>query len=373
MSVPSLPEPLLTQIHDALCLVLQPELHSADCAFPSSEPVNQSDPFIQDKEVRAIFIRTLAQLLQGYRHCLTLLRIHPKPVITFHKAVFLGHRELVGSDFTTRLLDSLSFNTFVAERGPSWRICDVWDHVYSTLVDQLKAEANDSKLVLNYVRKLAGQLASNETPLHQPFIQRIPRPTEGSHTRIHHSLFPRLSNELIQQRIDQGLTNGNANLVKAASANYSSSPCFVPLGPPLSRLQDSRPLLSNSAQSLETLRNCIHCIFANKISDARKSFSAVLQALKTRDARLALCVELSQHISGSRAILDPAQFDLVVRLMNCALQNSSVLDEYGVATALLPLAASFCRKLCTGVVQFAYTCIQDHPVWQRFELDVYQF
>ena len=59
--------------------------------------------------------------------------------------------------------------------------------------------------------------------------------------------------------------------------------------------------------------------------------------------------------------------------MNCALQNSSVLDEYGVATALLPLAASFCRKLCTGVVQFAYTCIQDHPVWQRFELDVYQF
>lgn len=40
------------------------------------------------------------------------------------------------------------------------------------------------------------------------------------------------------------------------------------------------------------------------------------------------------------------------------LQDGSSLDEFGVAAALLPLANSFCRKLCTGVIQFAYTCIQ---------------
>lgn len=34
------------------------------------------------------------------------------------------------------------------------------------------------------------------------------------------------------------------------------------------------------------------------------------------------------------------------------------MDEHGVAAALLPLATAFCRKLCTGVIQFAYTCIQ---------------
>lgn len=34
------------------------------------------------------------------------------------------------------------------------------------------------------------------------------------------------------------------------------------------------------------------------------------------------------------------------------------MDEYGIAAALLPLATAFCRKLCTGVIQFAYTCIQ---------------
>lgn len=57
-------------------------------------------------------------------------------------------------------------------------------------------------------------------------------------------------------------------------------------------------------------------------------------------------------------MLEHQQFDLVVRLMNCALQDDSSMDEHGVAAALLPLATAFCRKLCTGVIQFAYTCIQ---------------
>jgi myotubularin-related protein 5/13 len=323
-------------------------------------------PFTLDKEVRAIFIRTLAHLLQGYRHCLTLLRIHPKPVTTFKKAAFLGHRGLVGCNFTTRLLNSIFFNNFVAERGSPWRICDVWDVVYGTLADQLKAEVNDSRLVLTHVRQLAGQLANNEAPFQQPFIPRVIQPTEGSFSRIHQPVFPRLSNKLVQQRIDQGLTNGNASLVQAASAKSSSSPSSVPMGPPLSGLQDLSYLFTNSARSIEELRNCINCIFDNKLPEAHKSYSAVLQSLTTKDVRLALCTELGKHVAGSRAILDPAQFDIIVRLMNCALQYSSVLDEYGVAAALLPLATSFCRKLCTGVVQFAYTCIQNHPVWQRF-------
>lgn len=63
------------------------------------------------------------------------------------------------------------------------------------------------------------------------------------------------------------------------------------------------------------------------------------------------------------------------RLMNRALQDDSAMDEYGVAAALLPLSTAFCRKLCTGVIQFAYTCIQDHSVWksqQFWEAAFYQ-
>lgn len=51
--------------------------------------------------------------------------------------------------------------------------------------------------------------------------------------------------------------------------------------------------------------------------------------------------------------------------MNRALHDDSAMDEHGVAAALLPLSTAFCRKLCTGVIQFAYSCIQDHPVWKN--------
>lgn len=32
-----------------------------------------------------MFLRLFAQLLQGYRWCLHMVRIHPEPVIRFHK------------------------------------------------------------------------------------------------------------------------------------------------------------------------------------------------------------------------------------------------------------------------------------------------
>ena len=46
------------------------------------------------------------------------------------QANFLGHRGLIEDDFTTRVLDSMSFSTFVAERGPPFRVTDLFDEVY---------------------------------------------------------------------------------------------------------------------------------------------------------------------------------------------------------------------------------------------------
>ena len=51
--------------------------------------------------------------------------------------------------------------------------------------------------------------------------------------------------------------------------------------------------------------------------------------------------------------------------MNRALQDDSNTDEYGVAAAFLQLSTVFCRKLCTGVIQYAYSMIQDHPLWKN--------
>ena len=58
---------------------------------------------------------------------------------------------------------------------------------------------------------------------------------------------------------------------------------------------------------------------------------------------MALTQELSHHVHANRAMLEHQQFDLLVRLLNCALQNESNLDENGVAYNILPLATAFCR------------------------------
>ncbi|NWX92836.1 MTMR5 protein, partial [Nothoprocta ornata] len=79
-----LPEPLLQQTREALSMVLDPELEVADLAFPPAT-VSASSLKMQDKEIRAVFLRLFAQLLQGYRWCLHIIRIHPEPVIRFHK------------------------------------------------------------------------------------------------------------------------------------------------------------------------------------------------------------------------------------------------------------------------------------------------
>ncbi len=107
-----------------------------------------------------------------------------------------------------------------------------------------------------------------------------------------------------------------------------------------------------SARRLEVLRRCIASIFENKIADAKKTFPAVVGALKARQARLALCRELELHKGGhNQVLLEHQQFDMVVRLMNAALQDDSDIDEHGVALALLPLSTVFGRKLAKGVIQ----------------------
>ncbi|KAG1665469.1 Myotubularin-related protein 13 [Nymphon striatum] len=324
-----LPDPLYTHMHNALCMVLRPELISADYAFPPSE--TKTSPLVMlDKEIRAIFLRSFAQLLQGYRSCLNIVRIHPKPFITFHKAAFLGKRNMVDDDFMSKVLDCMFFNTFVAERGPPYRVCDTFDE---------------------------------ENPNPQPYVQKIPKPTEGAFTRIHQPTFPKINHAKVQDIINEGMTK--YNLKARLQAMRPQQTRIVPVGPSIVALGDNKIVVGNSARRLEVLRNCINCIFDNKISDARKTFPAVLRALKNKSARLALTQELSFHVIGNKAMLDNQQFDLIVRLMNCALQDDSVMDEHGLAAALLPLATAFCRKLCTGVIQFAYTCVQDHSVWSN--------
>ncbi|XP_059961516.1 myotubularin-related protein 13 isoform X3 [Mesoplodon densirostris] len=354
----SLPEPLLHQTQAALSLILHPDLEVADHAFPPPRTALSHSKML-DKEVRAVFLRLFAQLFQGYRSCLQLIRIHAEPVIHFHKTAFLGQRGLVENDFLTKVLNGMAFAGFVSERGPPYRSCDLFDELVAFEVERIKVEENNPVKMIKHVRELAEQLFKNENPNPHMAFQKVPRPTEGSHLRVHILPFPKINETRVQELIQENLAK-NQN---APPASRVEKKCVVPAGPPVVSIMDKVTTVFNSAQRLEVVRNCISFIFENKTLETEKTLPAALRALKGKAARQCLTDELGLHVQQNRAILDHQQFDYIIRMMNCTLQDCSSLEEYNIAAALLPLTSAFYRKLAPGVSQFAYTCVQDHPIW----------
>ncbi|XP_077914537.1 myotubularin-related protein 13 isoform X4 [Halichoerus grypus] len=354
----SLPEPLLHQTQAALSLILHPDLEVADHAFPPPRTALSHSKML-DKEIRAVFLRLFAQLFQGYRSCLQLIRIHAEPVIHFHKTAFLGQRGLVENDFLTKVLNGMAFAGFVSERGPPYRSCDLFDELVAFEVERIKVEENNPLKIIKHVRELAEQLFKNENPNPHMAFQKVPRPTEGSHLRVHILPFPKINETRVQELIQENLAK-NQN---APPASRVEKKCVVPAGPPVVSIMDKVTTVFNSAQRLEVVRNCISFIFENKTLETEKTLPAALRALKGKAARQCLTDELGLHVQQNRAILDHQQFDYIIRMMNCTLQDCSSLEEYNIAAALLPLTSAFYRKLAPGVSQFAYTCVQDHPIW----------
>uniref|UniRef100_A0A8C3NJ07 Uncharacterized protein n=1 Tax=Geospiza parvula TaxID=87175 RepID=A0A8C3NJ07_GEOPR len=360
-----LPEPLLQQTREALSMVLDPELEVADLAFPPST-ISASSLKMQDKEIRAVFLRLFAQLLQGYRWCLHIIRIHPEPVIRFHKAAFLGQRGLTEDDFLTKVLEGMAFAGFVTERGAPYRPIDLFDELVAYEVKRMKADEGNKQKILRHIKELAEKLYKNENPYPAVTMHKVQKPTEGCHLRLHQKPFPHLDEGTVQWIIDQA----TAKLQTAPPAVKAEKKCMVPSGPPIGTsaiLERNGNALANSARRLEVVRNCISYVFENKMLEAKKLFPAVLRAMKGRAARHCLTQELHLHVQQNRAVLDHQQFDFVIRMMNCCLQDCTAMDEHGIAAALLPLVTAFCRKLSPGITQFAYSCVQEHVVWTNIQ------
>uniref|UniRef100_A0A3Q3KJ03 SET binding factor 2 n=1 Tax=Monopterus albus TaxID=43700 RepID=A0A3Q3KJ03_MONAL len=353
-----LPEPLLQQTQTALSLVLHPDLEIADNAFPPPRTA-PSNLKLLDKEVRAVFLRLFAQLFQGYRSCLQLIRIHSEPVIHFHKTAFLGQRGLIENDFLTKVLDGMAFAGFVSDRGPPYRACDLFDELVALDIDSFKEEEISPAKLQKHIRELSEQLYRNENPNPHMAFQKVPRPSEGSHLRVHQVPFPLLDDDKVEKMLQEGV----AKLSNIPPPTRAERKCVVPAGPAVVSFVGKCGSVFNSARRLEVVRSCISLIFDNKILETEKTLPAALRALKGKTARQCLTEELSHHVQQNRAILDHQQFDYIIRMMNCALQDCSSSEEYTVAAALLPLSTAFYRKLAAGVNQFAYTCIQDHPIW----------
>ncbi|KAJ6665161.1 hypothetical protein lerEdw1_005392, partial [Lerista edwardsae] len=156
--------------------------------------------FSQDKEVRGVFLRLFAQLFQGYRSCLQLIRIHSEPVINFHK---------VKAKLSYQLPDNVALVAFEVER--------------------IKSEETNSSKMLKHVRELAEHLFKNENPNPHMAFQKVPRPTEGSHLRVHVLPFPKINENQVQDLIQESLIK-NQN---APPATRVERKCVVPAGPPV--------------------------------------------------------------------------------------------------------------------------------------------
>lgn len=65
--VSKLPPALWEATNHSLTMVLQPELAEADNAFPNNnrDSCDSRNQLLVDKEIRAIFMRVFAQLMQG--------------------------------------------------------------------------------------------------------------------------------------------------------------------------------------------------------------------------------------------------------------------------------------------------------------------
>ncbi|XP_076861300.1 myotubularin-related protein 5 isoform X3 [Brachyhypopomus gauderio] len=357
-----LPEPLLQHTQTALSMVLDPELEVADQAFP---PATQASALkIQDKEIRAVFLWLFTQLFQGYRWCLHIIRIHPEPVIRFHKAAFLGQRILHEDDFLMKVLDGMAFAGFVSERGPPYRTTDLFDDLIANQAERIRNERDDPRKTMNHIKELAEHLFKNENPYPTVTMHKLQRPAESPRTPPGLGPFPLLDDVAVQLFVDHAA----AKLRTAPPVVKAELKEMVPSGRPLADIVEKNgSVLANSARRLEVVRNCINYIFDNKMLESKKLMPAVLRALKGRAARVCLTQELNQHVLQNRAVLDDQQFDYIVRMMNCTLQDCSHMDEHGIAAALLPLVTAFCRKLGGGITQFAYSCVQEHMVWTNMQ------
>jgi hypothetical protein len=446
-----------------------------------------------DKLLRAVFVRLFAQLFAGYRYCLLIVRINPKPVIYFNKANFLAHHGLVNNEFMNRLLDSMSFQRFIEERGPSYRHCDVFDDLYADIQSQLSSEldqfnntsssfnsnsvnsgsSNNTELTMQHLKQIAEKLYKYEypqtsvltkstvnikqtnnnntyhqqqqyhksknvdTPVNGSLLttpnrsySKIKMPTPDAFRRIHSEVFPLLNSAEIERQINFNSRNKQCQSSSSNNSsnhdqqqqprNHLSRPHLVPYGPPIetvrclstinkrlismdghkaisahlrqnqknhqfntftdnfddyetgNKITDSNDFNTNrvcATRKAEAISQCIAHIFSNNFKEAKKLLNSVYRALRDPRARLHLCSSLEKYVKRNQVILNNEQFEYVCKLLNEALSNdSSGLDEYGVAYACLPLASAFYRKLNNGTVdQCIYTRIQQHSVWDSMQ------
>ncbi|KAK0397261.1 hypothetical protein QR680_002054 [Steinernema hermaphroditum] len=242
---------------------------------------------------------------------------------------------------------SLDVLSFIAERGLPYRSIDLFDEIVATL--DLKDEVNElgKGPLMDEILAISKKLEDNEKQ-EVPTLNVVPLSRQRSlstTSRFFCNAVPPLNAAFVSSKIQDNLNN---------LSNEGTVHCI--------RTNNWEPALGD-------YKFCIYVCNSSSMPDCQMLASAVELSMRSSYSRVALCQLLWTNLQPvNRATLHPQQFDLLCRLINCALENESKEDEHGIAYAFLYLSNIYCRRLNAGVLQFLYTCIQDHAVWdnQRF-------
>ncbi|MCP9265474.1 Myotubularin-related protein 5 [Dirofilaria immitis] len=336
ITIPVIPQPFHQQLTSSLQMVLFPGLATADCAWKVGQP-----PFpayeVQDKRIRACFLRFFADLLIGYRCCLEVIRVYTPPLIVFHKSAFLGLRQFSSCPLIRAFLDSLLFQSFISERGLPFRICDLFDELVAQISEQSNGQLTPRTTSMESITEIAEKLLENErqeTPFSvTPFVTQQRFIVSFSSTKLR-----LINNDLVSQIMKR----------KLKTIPNKIAPVLCP------RRVHATPWIIAKEERMGAVSRRLQIMCAVELS------------MRSVNARVAFCQLLWKNLAPvNRATLFPQQFELIVRLMNCALNQESREDEHGIAYAMLYLSNIYCRRLTAGVHQFAYTCIQEHAVWDN--------
>ncbi|TGZ55039.1 hypothetical protein CRM22_010521 [Opisthorchis felineus] len=398
--VPQLPEPYFEQVVESLFQILSPELLTADHVYPPKPTAPSADLIHQDKQLRAVFLRLFASLFSGYRSCLNITRIHPQPVIHFDQSLFVMLRKISSqNEFFERLLSSMRFHQFVLERGPPFRVCDLFDEVYDTAlpphrrsivelspVDDLHSSPLSSQS-LSQNDRLSQKLLENECG-DKPVEHILPNEAVEAHKRLHQTPFPKLDSRLIDQLTSEACQKKSVKKVQ----NHKPEPRFVPQGLLLDRQLFKAIMYPDKNR---VIREFIADIFDQHITEALKRRNTIRQDLKSRPIRRLFVDELQRYVVPSasvsmndaindlsnsaslncssgrnehdqRAVLTWEQFQLIVDLLDEALCQESQSEDCGIAAIVMDLSTRFTTQI-NHVRYYANMTqqIQRHAVWEQ--------
>ncbi|VDM31890.1 unnamed protein product [Hydatigera taeniaeformis] len=396
--LPQIPQPFLTESIQSLFHILSPELLTSDNIYPPLPgSISKLTPEQIDKRLRAVFLHLFASIFAGYRSCLTITRIHPQPVIHFNQSLFLVLRGVhEPDDFFDRLLSSMRFHQFVLERGPPFRVCDLFDEAYDVarvdaqhLVPQFVADVSFPDVdyesfvtdFTNSLDRIAQKFMENEQDEGHQIVDVIQAEAVEAHNRLHHRPFPRLNSQKVDEftRVAQELRSQSA----PPTIEIKEKPRIVPKGEQLDRNAFKSELPSDKCR---VIREFVADIFDLHITEALKRRNTIRQDLKSQSFRRLFVDELCKRIippvtsksSDSafsegviveyerRASLNWEQFDVIVGLLDEALRYEGMSYNTVIAPPVLELATRISTQL-GGMRYFANMThhIQRHRIWSE--------